>query len=73
MLRLRSLLLGLALVLILGSVSAEVIDFQTCPDSVDTCTIQQVRVTPCPEAVQHAACNIRRRRTTQMSFDFTPH
>ncbi|KAI8046488.1 MD-2-related lipid-recognition protein-like [Drosophila gunungcola] len=72
MLRLSSLLV-VALVLILGSVSAEVINFQTCPDSVDSCTIQQVRVTPCPEAKQNLACNVRRRRSTKMSFDFTPN
>ncbi|XP_017039406.1 MD-2-related lipid-recognition protein-like [Drosophila ficusphila] len=69
-----SSLLAVALVLVLGSspVPAEVINFQTCPDSVDTCTIQEVRVNPCPEALNNAACNIRRRRTSQMSFDFTP-
>ncbi|XP_016950838.1 MD-2-related lipid-recognition protein [Drosophila biarmipes] len=70
MLRLSSLL---ALVLVSASVSAEVINFQTCPDSVDTCTIQQVRVSPCPEAASNAACHIRRRRSSAMSFDFTPN
>ncbi|XP_017079562.1 MD-2-related lipid-recognition protein-like [Drosophila eugracilis] len=74
MLRLSSLLaVAFACVLISGSVSGEVINFQPCEDSVDTCTIQQVRVTPCPEALQNKACNIRRRRTSEMSFDFTPH
>ncbi|KAH8362808.1 hypothetical protein KR084_001177 [Drosophila pseudotakahashii] len=72
MLRLSSLLAA-AFVLVLGSVSAEVINFQTCADSVDTCTIQQVRVTPCPEALSNAACHIRRRHNSQMSFDFTPN
>ncbi|XP_017000447.1 MD-2-related lipid-recognition protein-like [Drosophila takahashii] len=72
MLRLSSLL-PVAFVLALGSASAEVINFQTCADSVDTCTIQQVRVSPCPEAVNNAACHIRRRRSSEMSFDFTPN
>ncbi|XP_039493359.1 MD-2-related lipid-recognition protein-like [Drosophila santomea] len=74
MLRLSSLLtVAFAVVLSSVSVSAEVVNFQTCEDSVDTCTIQQVRVTPCPEATANAACHIRRRHRFTMSFDFTPH
>ncbi|KAH8232519.1 hypothetical protein KR032_008615 [Drosophila birchii] len=73
MMRLSSLL-AVALILILGSVSvfAEVVNFQTCPDSVDTCTIHEVRVNPCPQAEKRQACHIRRRRASQMSFDFEP-
>ncbi|XP_016927308.1 ecdysteroid-regulated 16 kDa protein-like [Drosophila suzukii] len=70
MLRLSSLL---TFVLISASVSAEVVNFQTCADSVDVCTIHQVQVSPCPEALNNAACHIHRRRSNQMSFDFTPH
>ncbi|XP_017845462.1 MD-2-related lipid-recognition protein-like [Drosophila busckii] len=65
MLRLCSLLLLLAATL----VSCEVIHFQSCSDE---CSIAQVRVDPCPQAAHNAACNIRRRRPTTMSFDFTP-
>ncbi|KMZ06924.1 MD-2-related lipid-recognition protein [Drosophila simulans] len=72
MLRLSSLL-PVAFALVLSSVSAEIVNFQTCEDSVDSCTISQVRVTPCPEANANAACHIRRRHRFTMSFDFTPH
>ncbi|XP_001964677.2 MD-2-related lipid-recognition protein [Drosophila ananassae] len=72
MFRSSSLLL-LAAVLVLGSVAADVVNFVPCADSVDTCTINEVRVTPCPEAQRNVACNIRRRRPSQMSFDFTPN
>uniref|UniRef100_A0A6P4EQL1 MD-2-related lipid-recognition protein-like n=1 Tax=Drosophila rhopaloa TaxID=1041015 RepID=A0A6P4EQL1_DRORH len=40
---------------------------------VDTCTIHQVEVSPCPEARLNAACQIRRRRRFTMSFNFTTH
>nr|AAL68370.1 RH68460p [Drosophila melanogaster] len=72
MLRLSSLL-PVAFALVLSSVSAEIVNFQTCEDSVDSCSISQVRVTPCPEANANAACHIRRRHRFTMSFDFTPH
>ncbi|KAH8332444.1 hypothetical protein KR074_003390 [Drosophila pseudoananassae] len=68
-----SSLLLLAAVLVLGSVSGDVVNFVPCADSVETCTINEVRVTPCPEAKKKAACNIRRRRPSQMSFDYTPN
>ncbi|XP_016950843.1 MD-2-related lipid-recognition protein [Drosophila biarmipes] len=72
MLRLISLL-TIASLLAVASVSAENVNFQTCADSVDTCTIHQVSVDPCPEAKANAACHIRRRHRFTMSFDFTPH
>ncbi|KAH8308029.1 MD-2-related lipid-recognition protein-like [Drosophila kikkawai] len=73
MMRLSSLL-AVALILVLASVSvfAEVVNFETCPGTEDTCTIQEVRVNPCPQAEKRQACNIRRRRPTQISFDFVP-
>uniref|UniRef100_A0A1B0BF04 MD-2-related lipid-recognition domain-containing protein n=1 Tax=Glossina palpalis gambiensis TaxID=67801 RepID=A0A1B0BF04_9MUSC len=49
----------------------EVIDFKTC--DTNDCDIHEVRVEPCPQAESHAACNIRRRKPANMSFDFTPH
>jgi len=64
---------AIAIVLISASASAEVVNFEPCPDSVDTCTIQQVRVSPCPEALNNAACNIRRKHNSEMSFDYTPN
>ncbi|CAD6993005.1 MD-2-related lipid-recognition protein [Ceratitis capitata] len=51
---------------------AEIVDFKKCGD-VDACTIQEVRVDPCPQASEHLACHIRRRRPATMSFDFTPN
>ncbi|EDV53025.2 MD-2-related lipid-recognition protein [Drosophila erecta] len=74
MLRLSSLLtIAFAVALSSVSVLSEIVNFQTCDDSVDTCSINQVRVTPCPEANANAACRIRRRHSFTMSFDFTPH
>ncbi|KAH8280117.1 hypothetical protein KR018_008422 [Drosophila ironensis] len=70
MLRPSSLLILAAL---LVATTAEVVNFQPCADSVDACTINEVRVDPCPEAAQSAACKVRRRRPSQMSFDYTPH
>ncbi|KAH8384225.1 MD-2-related lipid-recognition protein-like [Drosophila serrata] len=67
-----SLLLALVLAFASVSVFAEVINFQTCQDSVDTCIIHEVRVDPCPQAEKRQACNIRRRRSSQISFDFEP-
>ncbi|EDW39245.1 GL13990 [Drosophila persimilis] len=74
MLRLGSLLLLLALAIVSVSVSVhgESINFRNCADSVDVCTVDQVRVSPCPQAASNAACHIRRRRPAVMSFDFTP-
>ncbi|XP_037721672.1 MD-2-related lipid-recognition protein-like [Drosophila subpulchrella] len=72
MLRLSSLL-TVGFFLVLASVSGEIVNFETCDDSVDTCTIHQVNVDPCPEAKNNAACHIHRRRRFTMSFDFTPH
>ncbi|KAH8381766.1 hypothetical protein KR009_000029, partial [Drosophila setifemur] len=71
----RATMLRLILLLacVLVSVSAEAVNFHPCADSVDTCTIHEVRVNPCPQAAQNIACNIRRRRSSEMSFDFTPH
>ncbi|XP_017079564.2 MD-2-related lipid-recognition protein [Drosophila eugracilis] len=73
MLRLSWLLPTIAFVLGLAPISGEIVNFQTCEDSVDTCSIHQVRVTPCPEALNNAACRIRRRHRFTMSFDFTPN
>lgn len=62
----------LGLLLAAACCNAEVINYQTCADSADVCSIDQVRVDPCPQAAKNAACHIRRRRPAQMSFDFTP-
>ncbi|KAH8381538.1 hypothetical protein KR093_007651 [Drosophila rubida] len=66
----QSLLLSLLLLAALAS--AEVINFENCPDSIDVCPINEVRVDPCPQAASRAPCQIRRRRPATMSFDFTP-
>ncbi|XP_068153263.1 MD-2-related lipid-recognition protein [Drosophila tropicalis] len=62
----------LVLSIVVATVSSEVINYHVCADSADVCSIDEVRVTPCPEAAQRAACHIHRRRPAQMSFDFTP-
>ncbi|XP_067627041.1 MD-2-related lipid-recognition protein-like [Eurosta solidaginis] len=62
-------------IILLGALTltlAEVVDFKSCGEA-DVCTIHEVRINPCPEAVEHLACNIHRRRPATMSFDFTPH
>ncbi|XP_023174659.1 MD-2-related lipid-recognition protein-like [Drosophila hydei] len=64
--------LSLLLLLVVALANAEVVHVQNCPDSVNQCTIDEVRVDPCPQALQNAACRIRRRRPTQMSFKYTP-
>lgn len=65
--------LSLPLLLLLVALShAEVVSYQNCVDSVDVCNIDEVRVDPCPQAAERAACHIRRRRPSKMSFDFTP-
>ncbi|XP_022217695.2 MD-2-related lipid-recognition protein [Drosophila obscura] len=71
MLRLGSSLL-LLLALAIVSVYGVSINFRNCADSVDVCTVDQVRVDPCPQAASNAACHIRRRRPATMSFDITP-
>lgn len=55
----------------IGLAFGEVIDINSCPDDDNSCTISEVRVNPCPEAIEHRACKIRRRRSHTMSFDFT--
>ncbi|XP_036343385.1 uncharacterized protein LOC118752602, partial [Rhagoletis pomonella] len=53
--------------------STEVVDIKPCGD-VDACTVHEARITPCPEALEHKACRVSRRRgVSEMSFDFTPN
>ncbi|XP_017845464.1 MD-2-related lipid-recognition protein-like [Drosophila busckii] len=70
---LRLCWLTLLLLAALRLVHAEVIHYQTCPDTEADCTMGEVRVDPCPQAVHNAACRIRRRRPGSISFKFTPH
>jgi len=69
-----SLALG---VLLLGAVGAEVVLFSSCPVSADepapasNCTINEVRISPCPEASDSKPCAIKRGRTASIEFDFT--
>ncbi|XP_030370664.1 MD-2-related lipid-recognition protein-like [Scaptodrosophila lebanonensis] len=67
-----SLPLSLLLLLLIAVSSGEVVNFSNCDDSVDSCTVDQVRVDPCPQAANNAACHIKRRKNSIMSFDFTP-
>ncbi|XP_031785912.1 MD-2-related lipid-recognition protein [Nasonia vitripennis] len=57
------------------TVSAEVIVWKSCPNDSSTpkvCTIHEVRVLPCKEAVQGKACNLKKGEDAKISFDFTP-
>ncbi|KAH8417733.1 hypothetical protein KR222_004865 [Zaprionus bogoriensis] len=72
MLHRTALSLLLLSLLALAWANPEVVYYENCPDSVDVCTIDQVRVDPCPQAAKRAPCHIRRRRPTRMAFDFTP-
>ncbi|EDV90585.1 GH14101 [Drosophila grimshawi] len=65
--------LSLLLLLLLAVVChADVIQYQMCPDSVDVCSIDEVRVDPCPQAATNTPCRLRRRHPSRISFDFTP-
>jgi len=65
---------SLLLLLLLAALShAVVVNYHNCEDSVGDCTIDEVRVNPCPQAEQNAACHIRRSKQSKMSFDFTPN
>ncbi|XP_017477782.1 PREDICTED: MD-2-related lipid-recognition protein-like [Rhagoletis zephyria] len=51
--------------------AAEVVDIKPCGD-VDACTIHEARISPCPEALDHKACRVsRRRKSSEMSYDFS--
>lgn len=64
--------------LLLGYVSGEVVRFQNCPTSDDdpspepNCTIHEVRISPCVEALENMPCKIKRGRSASIQFDFTP-
>ncbi|XP_054725114.1 MD-2-related lipid-recognition protein-like [Anastrepha obliqua] len=65
----------LQICILIGAIAftfAEIVDFKPCGD-VDACTIHETRIDPCPQASEHLACHIRRRRPATMSFDFTPN
>ncbi|XP_030573583.1 MD-2-related lipid-recognition protein-like [Drosophila novamexicana] len=72
MLHLSTVLLPLLLLLLAALANAEVVNFHPCADTVDMCTIDQVRVEPCVQAERNAACHIRRRHPSKISFEFTP-
>ncbi|OXU21672.1 hypothetical protein TSAR_010171 [Trichomalopsis sarcophagae] len=42
------------------------------PSTPNVCTIHEVRVLPCKEAVQGKACNLKKGEDAKISFDFTP-
>uniref|UniRef100_A0A499FUT3 MD-2-related lipid-recognition domain-containing protein n=1 Tax=Anopheles farauti TaxID=69004 RepID=A0A499FUT3_9DIPT len=59
------------LALCLQVVSAEVVNVKKCPGEND-CTINEVTITPCPEAAEGNICNLHRNKNVSLSFDFTP-
>ncbi|TDG43524.1 hypothetical protein AWZ03_010051 [Drosophila navojoa] len=67
-----SLSLSLLLLLLVALAHAEVINFHTCAGTEEQCSIDEIRVDPCPQALENLACRIRRRRPAHMSFKFTP-
>ncbi|XP_017856311.1 PREDICTED: MD-2-related lipid-recognition protein-like [Drosophila arizonae] len=64
--------LSLLLLLLVALANAEVINYHTCTGTEEQCSIDEVRVDPCPQALENTACRIRRRRPADMTFKFTP-
>ncbi|XP_058129238.1 ecdysteroid-regulated 16 kDa protein-like [Anopheles ziemanni] len=59
------------LALCLHGISAEVVNHRSCPGEAK-CAINEVSVTPCPEASEGVACTVYRNSNVSISFDFTP-
>uniref|UniRef100_A0AAG5DNI6 MD-2-related lipid-recognition domain-containing protein n=1 Tax=Anopheles atroparvus TaxID=41427 RepID=A0AAG5DNI6_ANOAO len=60
------------LALCLHGISAEVVNFKSCIGEVNKCTINEVSITPCPEAEEGRACTVYRGTNVSITFDFTP-
>ncbi|XP_077290995.1 MD-2-related lipid-recognition protein-like [Arctopsyche grandis] len=59
--------------LILGtSVYGEVVQYESCSDEANSCTIHEVRISPCKEAQQNKACKIKKGKSAAVEIDFTP-
>ena len=50
----------------------EIVDIRNCPEDINNCIVNEARIVPCPEALDHRACNVHRRKKSSISFDFTP-
>uniref|UniRef100_A0A182MYQ4 MD-2-related lipid-recognition domain-containing protein n=1 Tax=Anopheles dirus TaxID=7168 RepID=A0A182MYQ4_9DIPT len=59
------------LALCLQAANAQVINFKKCPGE-EKCTINEVSITPCPEADEGRACTVYRNSNVSITFDFTP-
>jgi len=52
--------------------SAEVVLHDECEAPyAGRCTIHQVRISPCPEAVENQPCKIKRGKSASIEFDYT--
>ncbi|KAJ9589646.1 hypothetical protein L9F63_017135 [Diploptera punctata] len=66
------------LLLLATAALAEVVQFEDCPQESDdetapsgTCTIQEVRISPCAEAAENKPCKIKKGNSASIGFDFT--
>ncbi|CAD7088496.1 unnamed protein product [Hermetia illucens] len=65
--------LGSLVILALVGISvAEVAKFTYCQNTVGDCKVNEVRINNCPEAVSGEPCKIKRGRSAEIEFDFTP-
>ncbi|CAD7088495.1 unnamed protein product [Hermetia illucens] len=61
-----------AICALFGAVVSDVVQFSNCPNTVGSCKINEVRISPCPEAATGEACKFRRGRSAEIHFDFVP-
>ncbi|KAJ1522528.1 hypothetical protein ONE63_001715 [Megalurothrips usitatus] len=70
----------LAALLCATAAFADVVKFTSCDANLDedaepmqrNCTVQEVRISPCPEAAKGDPCKIKRGNSASISVDFTP-
>ncbi|XP_014471875.1 PREDICTED: MD-2-related lipid-recognition protein-like [Dinoponera quadriceps] len=75
----NSFFIATVLVLAFSATHAEVVVWHQCPQTnsengapaVSSCSIHEVRVEPCREALDGKPCGLKRGRTASISFDYT--
>lgn len=58
---------------LIGLSMADNVTFEPCPDTVTSCEVQEVRLSPCPEAAAGKRCKVKRGNNVNISFDFKPN
>ncbi|XP_053687983.1 MD-2-related lipid-recognition protein-like [Sabethes cyaneus] len=61
----------LVVIALVAFTRGEVIKYQSCSEPVK-CTVQEVRVDPCPEAAQDKPCLMLKGSNATIAFDYTP-